>query len=107
VRLSEAEFSATFKPPMQRLPPEQVPPFDFWDYFDRIPEADFAGFDCSQGSVTYVYGDADGRFEHVLVNSDEPEVFMVLVLDPARNTVLGHHLLDLPTQYGLREAPAG
>src|SRR5688572_4933727 len=103
--LSAAEFNETFKPPMQRAGPDEGPPFDFWPYVEAIPEADYGGHDCSDGSVTYVYRDPSGRYEHVLLDSDDRDVFMVVVLDREAKRVLGHRLLDLPTLYGLDAEP--
>jgi hypothetical protein len=103
MRLTDADFQATFAPPMQRLEADEQPPFDFWEYFDAIPAGDFGAYDCSDGDVDYVYRDASGRFEHVLVNSDDRDVFMVVVLDRALERVHGHYLLDLPAKYGLRD----
>ena len=100
-RLSESEFQATFGSSMQRLSADEAPPFDFWPYFDSIPDEDFEGFDCSAGSVTYVYRDPDGRYEHVHVDSGDPNVFMVLVLDRRAKTMVGHRLLNLAALYGL------
>ncbi len=104
-RLSKAEFEALFASSMQQADPEEAPPFDFWPYFDRIPAVDFEGFDCSPGHVTHVYRDSTGRYEHVLLDSDDGDVFMVLVLDRGARQVVGHHLLDLPRLYGLRSDP--
>ena len=86
---------------MQPAGQGEEPPFDFWPYFDSIPAADFEGHDCSAGAVTYVYRHPSGRFEHVLVDSEDRNVFMVLVLDRDAQTVVGHRLLDLPRLYGL------
>jgi hypothetical protein len=101
--LSEAEFLATFNAPMRQAGPDDEPPFDFWEYVEAIPARDFEGRDCSEGSVRTVYRDASGRYEHVLIDSDDREVFMVVVLDRESKTVLGHRLLDLPRLYGLRD----
>ena len=46
---------------------------------------------------------ADGSFEHVLVSSDQRNVFMVIVLDLTRRVVYGHHLLNLNELYGVGE----
>jgi hypothetical protein len=40
-QLSEAEYLATLSEPMKRLSSDAEVPFDFWDYFDAIPSADF------------------------------------------------------------------
>ena len=39
--------------------------------------------------------------QHVLVECETPNVFLVLILDLRRSEVLGHHLLDLRERYGL------
>lgn len=102
--LTETEFRATFAEPMQRLGVDAESPVEFWSYFDAIPSEDFAGHDCSEGSVTYVWTDATGHFQHVLINSENRNVFMVVVLDARNALVLGHRLLDLNHGYGLQSA---
>lgn len=100
-KLSEAEYLATMAEPMTRLPSTARAPFLFWDYFDAIPSEDFEGHDCSEGRVNYVWQDPSKSFLHVLVDSDDKNVFMVLVLDIPNGRVLGHRLLDLNREYGL------
>ena len=100
-QLSEAEFLATFAEPMRRVSSDTPAPVDFWLYFDSIPAACFGGHDCSAGSVTYVWEDPTGRYQHVLVDSEDQNIFMVLVLDVPNHDVLGHRLLDLNQEYGL------
>jgi len=86
---------------MKRLTSDGSPPLDFWDYFESIPQSDFEGHDCSAGAVDYVWEDPTGRFQHVLVNSTDKNIFMVVVLDVPKRVVLGHRLLDLNREYGL------
>ncbi len=101
--LSDAQFKETFSPPMRQLPPGSSPPFDFWGYVDAIPIADYLGYLC-QGDVSYVWEDFSGKFRHVLLNSQDKNVFMAVVLDLSEGKVLGHHLLNLNELYGLNEA---
>jgi len=70
-------------------------------YFGAIPLSHFEGHDCLAGRVTYVWKHPTGRFQHVLVDSEDKNVFMVLVLDVPGRIVLGHRLLDLNQEYGL------
>ena len=99
--LSEQEFGSTFAEPMRRVQGDEAPPFDFWDYFEAIPGEHFGGHDCSEGAVEWVYADPSGRFQHVLVNSEKKNVFMVIVLDCDAGQVFGHRLLDLNKEYGV------
>ena len=100
-QLTEGEFHATFTNKMTKIAPNASPPFDFWDYFENIPESDFGDHDCSAGEVDQVYQTAGGRYQHVLVKSTEKNVFMVVVLNLKDRVVYGHRLLDLNEAYGL------
>lgn len=100
-RLDQTDFAATTTNPMRREPLHAEPPFDFWDYFDAIPEEDFGGHDCSEGAVDFAYTTSDGRFSHVIVSSTTKNVFMVIVLDLHASTVHGHRLLDFGAEYSL------
>jgi hypothetical protein len=99
--LTDTEFKDTFAAPMARVGDDEEPPFDFWGYFSEIPEKDFAGNDCSAGQVDYAWTDFCGNYQHVLINSEDRNVFMVIVLDLAAGSVHGHRLLDLNREYGL------
>ena len=102
--LSQDEFAKTFGETRERLLADESPPFDFWQYFDEIPLDDFEGHDCSAREVEYVYrmGPAH-RYVHVLVNTEDRNVFMVIVLDIVAGDILGHRLLNLNREYGLDE----
>ena len=101
--LAESEYQATFSERMVAQNPDSPAPFDFWPYVERIPVDHFQGFDCSESSVSHVYRESGGRFEHVLIDTDNPNVFMAVVLDLEANGVFGHHLLNLVEKYGLEE----
>ena len=98
--LSEREFRALLGE-VDRVDPDTPPPFQFWSYFDSIPTEDFAGHDCSGGSVEWIYRARNGRYEFVHIDTETKNVFMVLVLDLTDQVVVGHHLLDLNRLYGL------
>lgn len=99
--LTETEFLALLSDPMRQLPTDSSPPLEFWDYFESILASDFEGHDFSAARVTYVWEDSTGRYLFVHVNSEDKNVFMVLVLDLAARSVLGHRLLDLNREYGI------
>lgn len=100
-RLSKEEYLSLFGKPMTPAEPGEEPPFDFWTYFDEIPEADFEGHNFSEGEVENVYREPTGRFEHVIVKSETHNVLMVLILDRQKLEVVGHRLLDLNEEYGI------
>ena len=102
--LDEHAYRATFGSRMTRVPSDGNAPFPFWSYVDQIPSEDFQGYDCSEGSVQWVWRSDDGRFEHVLIDAkQDKDVFMAVVLDLTKREVVGHRLMDFKREYGLRE----
>jgi len=63
--------------------------------------SELGGFDFSAGEVPYGWVVEEGRWQHVLVTCEVPNVFLVLVLDVPAQAVHGHNLLDLTTHHGL------
>jgi hypothetical protein len=100
-KLTEDEYKATMGTRRVGLGPDEEPPFDFWPYFDAIPPEDFGGHDFSEGDVPHVWTMPDTPYQHVLVQCEATNVFLVLVLDLHERAVAGHHLLDLNEVYGL------
>jgi hypothetical protein len=100
-RLADEEFKATMGSDRERVSLDAEPPFDFWDYFEAIPPADFCEHDFSEGRVSYAYNMRGTTYQHLLVECETPNVFLVLVLDVTGRSVAGHHLLDLNRRYGL------
>ncbi|MGB0133789.1 hypothetical protein [Dokdonella sp.] len=100
--LTEDQFSQTFAAPMRLLPQEAEPPFNFWPYFEEISARDFEGHEFS-GDVTYVYEHPSGKFQHVLLNSEEKGIFLAIVLNVPARRVFGHRILNLNALYGVGE----
>ncbi len=102
--LDEPAYRNTFGKKMVQVNAADNASIPFWDYFDRIPQEDFQGYDCSEGRVQWVWRDEDQRFTHVLVDTKEDQdVFMVVVLDLITKHVVGHRLTDFKSEYGLRK----
>ncbi len=51
--------------------------------------------------VEQVYRSGDGVHDHVLLPTEKKNKFVVIVVDRARATVAGHHVLDLNREYGI------
>ena len=100
--LSKAEYLATFVHPMQSVSTEGDSPVPFWGYYDTIPQTDFEEHARGSETVGGVWNNVSGGFQHILVNTEDKNVFMVIVLDLHQAAVYGHHLLDLNREYGLR-----
>jgi hypothetical protein len=93
--LTAAEYQATAGDPMTPIEEQKPVPSDFWEYFDAIPPEDLAGVDAGSGQIALAYEEPSGCFDHVLLATGDPAVFVVIVVDTAGPTIYGHHLLDL------------
>jgi hypothetical protein len=102
-RLSHDEYRATTTPGPRPVGADERPLFDFWTYFDQLPREEWLGHDFSGGTVSYAYVMAGDRWQHVLVESPDKNVNLVLVLDLAATEVFGHYVLDLNQLYGLED----
>jgi hypothetical protein len=100
--LTEAGFKATMGEPMTPIEDQTPLPSDFWPYFDAVETSDLGGYDFGEGQIERAYRDPTGRHDHVLLASNENDVFLVVVIDRRAQSVHGHYLLDLPRVYGGR-----
>ncbi|MGI4744173.1 MAG: hypothetical protein ACRYG7_54180 [Janthinobacterium lividum] len=78
-----------------------VPPLDIWPYIEAIPEADMEGYELLGEIVEHVWRSANKHFEHVLVSTKYANVFLVIIVDLFDVQVYGHHLLNMPKEYGI------
>ena len=103
-KLSESQFHETFVSPMCRVYQDACPPFDFWSCAEEISPDDFEGHQMRE-TVSWVWEDARRRYQHVLLNTEDKNVFMVIVLDLWKREIFGHRLIDLSREYGLNTKP--
>ncbi len=100
--LSEAVFNAAFTAPMHDVTAEAEAIIDIWPYVDSLSDADLR--DLQPHDVEYVYRDAGGHFEHVLIGTCRENYYLAIVIDLKKSELIGHHLLDLAKLYGLSAA---
>lgn len=74
---------------------------NIWPYVEAIPLADLAGFELDD--VAYVYLNLNGSYQHVLIATEDKNVFLAIVIDVKRVKIQGYHLLNLVELYGLAE----
>nr|WP_321442364.1 hypothetical protein [uncultured Hyphomonas sp.] len=99
--LNAAEFRATFEHPMRDVLETATSVIDIWPYVAAIPVNELFGSLIIDGSVQHAYRNRSDTFDHVLVVTQTPNVFVVVIVDLVRNEIFGHHLLDLNQEYGL------
>ena len=100
-KLSSEAFNDTSQAPMQDVTTTAEQILDIWLYIDAIPLADLEGFELAD--VAYVYLNPNGLYEHVLIATEDKNVFFVIVIDVEQVKIYGYHLLNLVELYGLAE----
>ena len=104
--LTETEYEATLSNPMVDIKGrEDVVDAD--GVLDLDPYLLAAGVGIaplellSDAPPAAVYRSADGRFDHVLYPCNRSNVYVVVVVALGDGRVLGHHVLDLKSEYSL------
>jgi hypothetical protein len=100
-QLDPDNFGTTFAFPMRDVTGKEDVVLDVWPYIDAIPTSELLKHKLS-GAVNYVYRNAADTFEHVLAATETKDIYLVVVIDLQSRQIFGHHLLDLPAEYGLR-----
>jgi hypothetical protein len=100
--LNEEQFRSTFADPMRDVTGDETNVIDIWPYAELVPPEDLRGHEVADEEVVeYVYRDATGRFDHVLVMTKTKNVYLTVVVDLQQNAVHGHYLLNLNEKYGI------
>lgn len=99
--LSTAEFNACFDEPMVDVTDDEDAggDLDIWPYVDALDPATHGVEQFLD--VERVYQDAKGRYDQILIETDRPDIFLVVVVDVRTNAIFGHRLLDLNVEYVL------
>jgi hypothetical protein len=100
-RLNEDEFKATMTPKMHNVTQSAANVLDIWPYVQSVPSTDLEGHYINDHCVEFVYRSDDDRFDHVSVMTKTKNVYLVVVVDLAHDSIHGHRLLDLNEEYGL------
>jgi hypothetical protein len=105
--LDEAAFRSAFAEPMRNVTASAEPSLDIWPYVHAVPLRGLHGHEIWDEFVECVYQTPDQRFDHVLVCTKTPNVFLVVVVDRLKRVIHGHRLLNLAQLYGLSDANQG
>jgi len=101
--LSEQCFLGTFSPPMHDVTKSADEIIDIWEYAEAVFASDFSEQETETWDVAYVYQDGSNTWQHVLVNTDVPDAYVVFVIAVATRELLGHRFLNLRHMYGLTQ----
>jgi len=99
--LTEQEFKATFLAPMADVTATAEEVVDLWAYAEPALREAYPDVCSCDWKVKHIYESSDHAFQHVLIPTHVSNLYLVVVVDMKRKSVLGHHLLDLGALYGV------
>ncbi|SFN71714.1 hypothetical protein, partial [Dokdonella immobilis] len=93
----------TFAPPMRDVTSSAEEVVSIWPYAEEAMAHEFPGVETSNWNVEYVYEDPSGSWQHVLINTEIQNAYLVVVIDINAESILGYHFLNLNEKYGLSQ----
>jgi hypothetical protein len=99
--LTEEEYKSTMIGKMTDVTETIEPILDICPYVEKLKnDKIILNYVFTNELVESVYENEPGSFHHVLLPTDDENVFVVLVIDVNRLRIEGHFKLDLNQQYG-------
>ena len=76
---------------------------DIWDYVGQLTEdREVLDYVNNEQLVERVIRNDKATFDHVILPTDDKNIFVVIIVDLTLKTIKGHFRLDLNEQYGLK-----
>jgi len=100
--LTEREYKGTMTNRMIDVTKTAEPIVVIWPYVEELTNnKHILEYVFKNELIESVYQNEDGSFHHILLPTDNKNVFIVLIVDTIAKRVKGHFRLDLNQQYGL------
>lgn len=77
---------------------------EMWSYIAHVPDADLGGAAIILDAVDFIYRNGACAHDYVLVRTDRPATYLIVVVDLIGQTILGHRLVDFEYEYGRMNA---
>ena len=78
------------------------PIVDIWPYVQQLTKTkEVLEYVYDKQLVETVYRNNNGTFDHVLLPTDNSNIFVIIIVDLAEVKIKGHFRLDLNKEYGL------
>ena len=102
VELTEKEYRGTMTSKMIDVTGAGDASVDIWPYVRQLTKNNVVlDYVYEKQLVEAVYRNDQNTFDHVLIPTNDKNVFVVIIVDIGRKTIKGHYLLNLNKEYGL------
>ena len=101
--LTKDQFKNTFGMQMFDVTQTAEPEVDIWSYVGQLSRDNIVlHYVFEKQLVETVYRNSANTFDHILLPTDNENIFIVIVVDLKAKQIMGHIKLDLQQEYGLR-----
>lgn len=101
-RLTEEEYKSTMTTKMVDVTETAEAAVDIWDYVGQLTmDKEVLDHVHKKQLVEKVFRNDRGTLDHVLLPTDNKNIFVVIIVDLSLKTIKGHYRLDLNELYGL------
>ena len=101
--LTEEEFRSTFGNAMLDITEKIDSTVDIWEYVGELYVSEVVSeYVVANELVEKVYRNDSFTFDHVLLPTENQNVFLVIIVDLLKENVFGHFWLDMEKEYGLK-----
>ena len=101
--LTEEEFRSTFGNAMLDITEKIDSTVDIWEYVGELYVSEVVSeYVVAYELVEKVYRNDSFTFDHVLLPTENQNVFLVIIVDLLKENVFGHFWLDMEKEYGLK-----
>lgn len=102
--LTEEEYLATMSEEMIDATEFAEAVVDIWPYVEiLVAEGVVQQEVFDDAHVEMVYRDAEDSFDHILLPTEDENIFIVIVVDLEHVELYGHYILNLKEGYGILE----
>lgn len=102
IELTEKDFKSTMDSEMIDITEIAEPIVDIWPYIEVLVKNNLiTEYIYQNGLIDSVYQNEQNTFHHVLIPTDNDNVFIVLVIDIRKEIIKGHIKLNLNKEYGI------
>lgn len=80
-----------------------IPVVDIWEYVEELVKQKLVDrYVCENNLVEIVYRNDTSTFDHILLPTENQNIFITLVVDIQNETILGHFKLNLNKEYNIK-----
>lgn len=102
IQLTKEDYNSTFSNKMIDVTNSTEPIVEIWPYVEELSKRNIINTYVSRNKlVELVYQNEQNTFHHILLPTEDKNIFVVILVNLLTKKIKGHFILDLNKEYGL------